>query len=516
MFKKFAALAAAAALSLGVMTGCGASGTTADSTGYSAENPLVLTLAHGLSETHTVHIAMTQFADEVAEKTDGRIQVKIFPNGQLGSENENLEQLQAGVIAMTKVSAPGLATYNDAFNTFGLPYIFNDTDDFYHVMDSQEMQDFFLSTGEDGFVTLTYYTSGARSFYTKDKAIRTPADLKGLKIRVQDMKSQTDMMSYLGGIPVAMSYGDVYTSLQTGIIDGTENNETALTTGKHGEVCKVYSVDQHAMIPDVLIMSEKVWETISPEDQEIILEAAHDSTDAHKVMWDSAVEEAVKEAQETMGVEFVYDVDKEAFREATQPMIEAYEEQYPGVKTLLDTIDAARGEELRCSNTFAAIKFWMDKILSIACAVLLTFMTVLVLIQVFSRYILNSPVAFTEELVRYSLIWTGFIGAAYAFSTREHMSLTLIRDKFTGKAHTALLVVIDGLILLMAIFVFTIGGFKLAVSASREFSALLGIPRSLVYSIAPISGVFIVLAQIINIYEDVTGEKVESKEGADK
>ena len=156
-------------------------------------------------------------------------------------------------------------------------------------------------------------------------------------------------------------------------------------------------------------------------------------------------------------------------------------------------------------NTFAAIKFWMDKILSIACAVLLTFMTVLVLIQ-----------AFTEELVRYSLIWTGFIGAAYAFSTREHMSLTLIRDKFTGKAHTALLVVIDGLILLMAIFVFTIGGFKLAVSASREFSALLGIPRSLVYSIAPISGVFIVLAQIINIYEDVTGEKVESEEGADK
>ena len=151
-------------------------------------------------------------------------------------------------------------------------------------------------------------------------------------------------------------------------------------------------------------------------------------------------------------------------------------------------------------NTFAAIKYWMDKILSIACAILLSFMTILVLIQVFTRFVLNNPVAFTEELVRYSLIWTGFIGAAYAFSTREHMSLTLIRDKFTGKAHTALLVAIDGLILLMAIFVFTIGGFKLAVSASREFSALLGIPRSLVYAIAPISGVFIVIAQIINIW----------------
>ena len=340
MFKKIAALATAAVLCAGLMAGCGASSTTAD-TSYSAENPLVLTLAHGLSETHTVHIAMTQFAEEVNEKTDGRVQVKIFPNGQLGSENENLEQLQAGVIAMTKVSAPGLATYNEAYNAFGLPYIFNDTEDFYHVMDSQQMQDFFLSTGDDGFVTLTYYTSGARSFYTKDKAIRTPADLKGLKIRVQDMKSQTDMMNYLGGIPVAMSYGDVYTSLQTGIIDGTENNETALTTGKHGEVCKVYSVDQHAMIPDGLIMSEKVGKQISAEDQEVILEA----TEAHKVMWDTAIEEAVKEAQETMGVEFVYDVDKEAFREATQPMIEAYEEQYPGVKTLMDTIEAAREGE---------------------------------------------------------------------------------------------------------------------------------------------------------------------------
>mgnify|MGYP000237650054 CR=1 FL=1 len=344
MFKKIAALATAAVLCAGLMAGCGASSTTAD-TSYSAENPLVLTLAHGLSEAHTVHIAMTQFAEEVNEKTDGSVQIKIITTGQLDSESENLALLQAGVLAMTKVSAPGLATYNEAYNAFGLPYIFNDTEDFYHVMDSQQMQDFFLSTGDDGFVTLTYYTSGARSFYTKDRAIRTPADLKGLKIRVQDMKSQTDMMNYLGGIPVAMSYGDVYTSLQTGIIDGTENNETALTTGKHGEVCKVYSVDQHAMIPDVLIMSEKVWKQISPEDQQIILEAAHNSTEAHKVMWDTAIDEAVKEAQETMGVEFVYDVDKEAFREATQPMIEAYENEYPGVKTLMDTIEAAREGE---------------------------------------------------------------------------------------------------------------------------------------------------------------------------
>ena len=191
--RKIAAIAAALSLTLFSLTGCTQSGakTSAEAT---AQNPLVLTLAHGLSETHTVHIAMTEFANMVEERTNGRIQVQIFPNGQLGSENENMEQLMAGVISMTKVSAPGLATYNESYHTFGLPYIFDSTEDFYHVMDSDQMHDFFLSSEDDGFVTLTYYTSGARSFYTKNKAIRKPEDLKGLKIRVQDMKSQTDMM----------------------------------------------------------------------------------------------------------------------------------------------------------------------------------------------------------------------------------------------------------------------------------------------------------------------------------
>ena len=307
--KKLAAIIAAVGLSLCSLTGCAQSGVK-NSAQATAENPMILTLAHGLSETHTVHIAMTEFADKVKERTNGRIQIQIFPNGQLGSENENMEQLMAGVISMTKVSAPGLATYNESYHTFGLPYIFDSTEDFYHVMDSDQMHDFFLSSEDDGFVTLTYYTSGARSFYTKNKAIRKPEDLKGLKIRVQDMKSQTDMMKALGGIPVAMSYGDVYTSLQTGIIDGTENNETALTTGKHGE------------------------------DQQIILEAARESTESHKIAWDTAIDQAIEEAKNTMGVEFVNDVDKEAFREATSGMINDYCTQYPGVKKLLDIIDS--------------------------------------------------------------------------------------------------------------------------------------------------------------------------------
>ena len=337
--KKFAAIAAAFGLSALALSGCASSG-AATSAQATAENPMVLTLAHGLSESHTVHIAMMEFAQKVEERTNGRIQVKIFPNGQLGSETENMEQLMAGVIAMTKVSAPGLATYNEAYHTFGLPYLFDDTEDFYHKMYSQQMRDFFLSTADDGFVTLTYYTSGARSFYTKDRAIRTPEDLHGLKIRVQDMQSQTDMLEALGGIPVAMSYGDVYTSLQTGIIDGTENNETALTTGKHGEICKVFSKDEHAMIPDVMVMSAQIWNNISPEDQQIILEAAYESTDSHKIAWDAAIQEAVQEAQDTMGVTFVEDVDKEAFREATAGLVDEYCARYPGVQQMVDLINS--------------------------------------------------------------------------------------------------------------------------------------------------------------------------------
>ncbi|MGN0371826.1 MAG: TRAP transporter small permease [Enterocloster sp.] len=160
-------------------------------------------------------------------------------------------------------------------------------------------------------------------------------------------------------------------------------------------------------------------------------------------------------------------------------------------------------------EVLTVIKKGMTRLLAAIATILLSIMTLLVLYQVFTRYVLNSPAAFTEELVRYFLIWTGFIGAAYAFITREHMCLVLLRDNLNPAARRVLMTAIDILILIFAVFVITIGGFKLAMSAEKVFSALLGIPRSLVYAMAPISGVFIIAAQIINIYEDVTGITIE-------
>ena len=157
-------------------------------------------------------------------------------------------------------------------------------------------------------------------------------------------------------------------------------------------------------------------------------------------------------------------------------------------------------------------KVAINLLLSTLCTVLLVFMTFLVIWQVFTRYVLNDPASFTEELVRYSLIWTGFIGAAYAFSTREHMALTFLRDKLDESNIKRLKVAVDVVILLFALAILVIGGTKLAIAASMEYSALLGFPRSLVYSMAPISGVFIVIIQIINIYEDVTGVSLSNKQ----
>lgn len=325
------------ALTVPVMV-AGLSGCSGDA---GSDGAVELVLGHNLSEAHVTSQALTSFAENVEEASDGRITVKIFPNGQLGSETEVLEQLMAGVGDLTRVSAPGLATYADGYHAFGLPFIFEDTEHYYATMDSAGMREFFNSTQDSGFVGLTYYTSGARSFYTVATPIREPGELRGMKIRVQDMRSQTDMVTALGGTPVVMAFGDIYTALQTGIIDGAESNETVLTLSKHGEVTKVFSLTEHTMIPDMLLISSKTWERLSQDDRDILVEAAIASTEEHKVAWEDSIEAAVEEA-EGMGVTFVEDVDKKAFQEATASMVGDYAEEYPGVQDILDIVDSER------------------------------------------------------------------------------------------------------------------------------------------------------------------------------
>ncbi|KAA5838441.1 TRAP transporter substrate-binding protein [Saccharopolyspora hirsuta] len=305
------------------------------------ENPLVLSLANNLSDDHVTSQALASFADDVERRSGGRIVVKIYGNGQLGAEPDVLGQLHEGIVDMTRVSAPGLATYAPGYHTFGLPYVFDSEQEFYDVMDSPQMAEHFRSTADDGFVGLTYYTSGARSFYTGNTPVRTPEDLRGRKIRVQDMRSQTDFVGALGAAPVVMAFSDTYTSLQTGLIDGAESNETVLTDSAHGEVSHAFSMTEHTRIPDMLVISTQTWERLDPADEQLLTEAARASTERQKVDWAKTTRQAVAEA-EAMGVEFITDVDTAAFREATRPVVEQYAAQYPEVAELLSVIGSAR------------------------------------------------------------------------------------------------------------------------------------------------------------------------------
>ena len=307
----------------------------------SADAEVVLQVAFENSITEPVGEGWTKAQEIIKEKSGGKMAIEVYPDSQLGDKSSLIDSMLLGENVCTLADGAFYADYGvpDFGIVFG-PFLFDSWDQVWKLVDSDWYKEQCDKLEEKGLkIIASNWIYGERHTLT-NVPVNTVDDLKGLKIRVQDMKSQTDMMKALGGIPVAMSYGDVYTSLQTGIIDGTENNETALTTGKHGEICKVYSTDQHAMIPDVMVMSEKVWKNISPEDQQIILEAARESTEQHKIAWDAAIDQAIEEAKTTMGVEFVNDVDKEAFREATSGMISDYCEQYPGVKKLLDIIDS--------------------------------------------------------------------------------------------------------------------------------------------------------------------------------
>ncbi|MGP4041496.1 TRAP transporter substrate-binding protein [Gracilibacillus sp. D59] len=308
-------------LLLGILVACG-NNESGDNDSASNKESKELRLAHNLSEDHPIHKALTTFVESVEKKTDGNITFEIFPNGVLGSESDVLEQVQNGSVDMTKVSAGALESFSKEYSVFSLPYIFTSDKHYRNVMESDVVDEIYQSTEDEGFVGISYFDSGARSFYTVDKPIETPEDLEGLNIRVMDSQTAIDMVDLLGGTPTPLGYNEIYTSLQQGVIDGAESNPTALTTGQHGEVAKNFSYSEHTNIPDILVVSTDLWDSLSDEEKEIFKEAAHETRKEHTELWNQAIEDAVTEAKE-MGVKF-NKVDKEPFIELVQPLHEEY------------------------------------------------------------------------------------------------------------------------------------------------------------------------------------------------
>ena len=303
-----------------------------------ADQSFFLTLAHNLAEDHAVHIAMTQWADAVNTASDGSITINIIPNGQLGSEADCVSQIQASQLEMTKVSAGTLANFAGAWNCVSVPYVFRDKDHLYNVMNSEIGKDLYNLTEKDGFIGIAWLESGTRCFYTAGKAVRKPEDLKGLKIRTMDSQMAIDMMNAFGGSATVMGYSDIYTGMQQGVIDGAENNITALRD--HADVTKFYCYDEHTMIPDVIVISAKVWADMSDAQKEVMRKTAADMVANYRGLW-ANFEDEVK-AQVEGKVEYVTDVDKPAFQSAVAGLYEKLKADDPATYAFVERIQAAK------------------------------------------------------------------------------------------------------------------------------------------------------------------------------
>ncbi|MDR0379367.1 MAG: TRAP transporter substrate-binding protein [Candidatus Accumulibacter sp.] len=295
-------------------------------------------LGHGLPEDHAVHMAVVKFADLVKKRTNGGIEIEVFANGVLGGEREMLEQVQNGVLEITKASASPLETFSSDYKVFNLPFVFRDRDHFFKVLTSPVGESILASSKKRGFLGLAYYDSGPRSFYGK-KPIETPDDLKGMKIRVQQSPTTIRMIQALGATPTPMAWGEVYSALQAGVVDGAENNVTALTNGRHGEVCRFYSETEHQIVPDVLVISSERWDALGKPQQEIIKQAALESYEYQKDLW-REFENAEREKAIAMGVKFNMP-DKKAFVAKVKLMVDE-ERKDPTVAKLLDGIAAVK------------------------------------------------------------------------------------------------------------------------------------------------------------------------------
>lgn len=299
-----------------------------------------LILAHNLDVKHPVHEGIAFFAQRVDELSQGELQIKIYPNGQLGSEREVLEQLQLGAVSFSKVSSLSLESFSPLFGILNTPFLFRDEQHYYRVLDSSVGDELLAVAKDKRILGLTYYNGGTRSFYAS-KPILKPSDLKGMKLRVMGSQTAIRMTKLLGGSPTPMPYGEIYTALQQGVIDGAENNVTALTLSRHGEVAQHYSVDQHIMAPDILLMSTQVWNGLEPKQQKLLREAAQESKLQQRNLWSEAVLLHQERAEKELGVSFHYPEQAE-FAKLVQPLHQEMKDRGGLYSDLMERIEKTR------------------------------------------------------------------------------------------------------------------------------------------------------------------------------
>ncbi|MCR5670002.1 MAG: TRAP transporter substrate-binding protein [Butyrivibrio sp.] len=266
-----------------------------------------------------------RFTELVNERTDGRIKIIVKYGAELGSESEVIQQMKYGGIAFARVSLSQLAEYVPEMNILQMPYIYSNSDHMWRVLDGEIGDEFLTKLPEHGFVGLSWYDAGARNFYSHGKPIMGIEDFKGMNIRVQESAVMADMVSALGANPVKIVYSEVYSALEQGIVDGAENNWPSYEAMKHYAVAEYYTVDEHTRVPELQICSQAVWDMLSKEDREILVECGRESALLERQLW-AEREKTSREVAEKSGTTVIkLNPDEKAkFREAMRKVYDKY------------------------------------------------------------------------------------------------------------------------------------------------------------------------------------------------
>lgn len=314
------------------LTACSAGTTTPEAeaeapAGQEGEAPeatgdtLVMKAAFNQPETHPQYIVLDELGDKLFEETDGAYDIEVFPNETLGAQRETIELLQAGTLEMAYIGGPLLENFNPDFVVFNLPFVFDSQEHQRQVTNDPEIvSDLYSSLEDQSIKVLGAFHGGVRSVYNTEKPINTPEDLAGMKIRVIESDTNIEMLSLMGGTGTPMGQGEVYTAMQSGLLEGGENNELIYYNLKQHEVAPYYSYTRHLMFPDYLIINPSVWEGMSAEHQDIFNELLAEAIEREAELWEEQVTEA-KAAAEAEGAQF-NEVDKEAFAEVIAPLTE--------------------------------------------------------------------------------------------------------------------------------------------------------------------------------------------------
>lgn len=275
----------------------------------------------------------------IKERSNGRLEVKVYAGSALGSEEDSIEQVKMGALTMARVSSAAMHNICQTTRVPSLPFLFRSKEHLHKVLDSDIGEQILKSCEDAGFIGLAWYDSGARSMYTSDKPIKTKDDVKGLKIRVQQSDLSVAMIEALGGNATPMSMGEVYTALKTGLVDAAENNYPSYESAHHYEVAKYYSLTEHTMTPEILLFSKRKWDKLSDEDRKIIRDAARESVPYMRKLW-SERENTSRAIVVKAGSEIITP-DKASFQAAMKPVYDRFVTT-PEMKDLVSRIQAVK------------------------------------------------------------------------------------------------------------------------------------------------------------------------------